>query len=115
MREICLPLPDVSESEHFGEACFRVGRRIFATCGVKDGVCRVVVQLESHHARRLLAEDPRFQPYSRQKDGIWTDASDIEDWDEVSALVLESYRLNGPDRPPTRAGSKIRKKTGKGS
>src|SRR5262245_49550702 len=63
MREICLSLPETSEGEHFGEASFRVGKRIFATCGEKDGVCRLVLQLEPEHARRLIASDPRFKPY----------------------------------------------------
>ena len=31
MREVCLSLPETVEGEHFGEACFRVGKRIFAT------------------------------------------------------------------------------------
>ena len=28
MREVCLSLPDTVEAEHFGEACFRVAKRI---------------------------------------------------------------------------------------
>jgi len=49
MREFCLSLPDTAESEHFGEACFRVGKRLFASCGEKDGVCRLVFHLEPEH------------------------------------------------------------------
>jgi predicted DNA-binding protein (MmcQ/YjbR family) len=96
MREICLSLPDAVEVEHFGEGCFRVGKRIFASCGEKHGVCRLVVQLEPAHARRLIASDRRFQPYARQANCVWSDAADVEDWSEVRALVLESYRLNAP-------------------
>lgn len=104
MREFCLSLPETDEAEHFGEACFRVGKRIFATCGEKHGVCRVVFQLEPRHARRLVASDPRFQPYARQKDGVWIDAADVEEWDEVRALVLESYQLRKVDARPSKKG-----------
>jgi len=38
MREICLSLPETVEADHFGESCFRVRKRIFASCGEKDGV-----------------------------------------------------------------------------
>jgi hypothetical protein len=37
MRAICLALPGSSEAVHFGEACFRVGKRIFASCGGEAG------------------------------------------------------------------------------
>ena len=111
MREVCLSLPDTVEAEHFGEACFRVAKRIFASCGEKDGVCRLVFQLEPEHASRLIASDPRFEPYARQKNCVWIDAADVEDWDEVRALVLESYRLNEPgNQPPRRARRRVRNK-----
>lgn len=110
MREICLSLPDTAEAKHFGEACFRVGKRMFATCGEKDGVCRLVFQLEPEHARRLVASDSRFGPYARQKNGVWIDAVDVKNWDEVRPLILESYRLNGLGRRPLK---KARKTTGK--
>ncbi len=111
MREVCLLLPETVEAEHFGEVCFRVGKRIFASCGDKAGVCRLVFQLEPEHASRLVASDPRFQPYARQEHCVWMDAAGVEDWDEVRALVLESYRLNAPSNPPPkRASATARKK-----
>ena len=111
MRELCLSLPNTVETEHFGEAYFRVGKRGFASCGEKDGVCRLVFQLEPAHARRLLASDSRFAPYARQKNCVWIDAGYVKDWDEVRSLVLESYRLNEPSsRPPRKARKTVRKK-----
>ena len=112
MREVCLSLPDTSEGVHFGEAFFRVGKRGFASCGEKKGICRIVVQLEPAHARRLVASDPRFEPYARQKNCVWIDAGKVEDWDEVRALVLESYRLNeAVNRSPKITRTTARKKT----
>jgi predicted DNA-binding protein (MmcQ/YjbR family) len=111
MREICLAFPETVEAEHFGEVCFRVGERIFASCGEKAGACRLVFQLEAEHASRLVASDPRFEPYMRQKHCVSMDAAGVEDWDEVRALVLESYRLNAPsDRPRKRASTRARNK-----
>jgi predicted DNA-binding protein (MmcQ/YjbR family) len=111
MREVCLSLPDSVESAHFGEACFRVGKRTFASCGEKEGVCRLVFQLEPEHARRLVASDARFEPYARQDDCVWMNAAQVKDWHEVRALALESYRLNHPrNRPAKRAGSAGRNK-----
>ena len=114
MREVCLSLPQTVEAEHFGEACFRVGKRIFASCGEKGGVCRLVFQLEPAHAQRLIASDGRFQPYARQAHCVWMDAASVEDWAEVRALVLESYRLNAPDdRGAKQASANARKKVKK--
>lgn len=104
MREFCLSLPETDEGEHFGEASFRVGNRIFATCGEKHDVCRVVLQLESGHARRLIASDPRFQPYPRLKDAVWIDAADVKEWDELRPLVLESYQLRKVVARPSKKG-----------
>jgi predicted DNA-binding protein (MmcQ/YjbR family) len=110
MRQVCLSLPDTVEAEHFGEVCFRVGKRIFASCGEKEGICRLVVQLEPDHVRRLVSSDPRFEPYARQKNCVRIDAAGIKDWDEVRPLVLESYRLNKESKRPAKAGPRARTK-----
>ena len=39
------------------------------------------------------------------------DAADVQDWDQVRALVLESYRLNAPgSRPQKRPNASVTKK-----
>ena len=106
MRKICLSLPDTVEADHFGESLFRVRKKGFASCGEKDGVCRLVFQLTADHARRLLATDDRFEPYARAKDCVWMDAANVTDWDEVRALVLESYELNAANG---REGPRVRR------
>lgn len=113
MRDICLSLPDTDEKLSRGEPHFRVGGKIFASCGEKDGICRIVVQLEPEHASALVASDPRFEPYPRQKHCVSMNAAGVEDWDEVRALVLESYQLNAPGkRRPGGAPARSRKKAG---
>ena len=68
VRRICLSFPDTSEADHFGDVCFRAGKKMFASCGSKDDRRVLVVQLESLHAATLVESDPRFQPYKLQKD-----------------------------------------------
>src|SRR5262245_54351315 len=96
MRAMCLSLPATVEAEHFGEACFRVGKRLFASCSETDAVCRLVSQRVPGHANQLVASGPRFAPYARQKNCVCMDAASVENWAEVRALVVESYRLNAP-------------------
>jgi predicted DNA-binding protein (MmcQ/YjbR family) len=113
MREICLSLPDADEKTSWGEPHFRVGGKIFASCGEKDGICRIVVQLEPEHASAIVESDPRVQPYPRAKHCVSIDAADVSNWDEVRALVLESYELNAPKKSgPKRTPARSRKKTG---
>jgi predicted DNA-binding protein (MmcQ/YjbR family) len=100
MRSVCLSLPGAAEKAHYGETCFAGYGKMFASCGEKSGVGRIVVQLEKEHARRLVASNPRFAPYLRQKNCVWIHVADIDDWDQIRSLVLESYRLNVPDAAP---------------
>jgi len=95
MRRFCLALPGVVEEAHYGEACFAAGTKMFASCGEKNGVGRIVVQLEPDHARRLVAANPRFAHYVRQKYCVWIQVADVDDWDQIKQLVMESYRLGG--------------------
>ena len=107
MREICLSLPDSREGEHFGQSAFRAGGRMFASCGFKDGTCRIVVQLEAARVKRLLSSDPRFRRYPLAPNCVELAAEDVRSWSEVRDLVRESYRLNVPakarPRRPARA------------
>lgn len=104
VHTFCLSLPDTSEGTHYGDVVFRVKKKIFASCGEELGTCRIVVQLEPEHAARIVEADPRCERYTRAKDCVSMDVTDVKDWDEVRSLLLESYRLNEPTQPrsPTR-------------
>jgi predicted DNA-binding protein (MmcQ/YjbR family) len=110
MRALCKALPGVLESPHFGERCFWVGKKLFASCGEKKGVCRVVVQLEPAHAERLVSTDPSFSWYGNQKNCVVIAGAALKNWSEVRRLVLESYRLNSPDEARPRKKSPAAKK-----
>src|SRR5262249_35564681 len=73
MREICLSLPGTAETVHFGESCFRVGKKIFASCGEKTGVYRLVFQLEPQRASWLVDSDPDSSAtHGRRTASRWT-------------------------------------------
>jgi predicted DNA-binding protein (MmcQ/YjbR family) len=97
MRRICLALPETTETPTWGEPHFRVRGKIFAGCGNHGGVITIGFKLEREHADEAI-RDPRFTraPYVGQHGWISMDAKGVRDWDEVRALVLESYRLIAP-------------------
>jgi len=97
MRRICLALPETTETPTWGEPHFRVRGKIFAGCGDHGGVITIGLKLEREHADAAI-RDPRFTraPYVGQHGWISMDAKGVRDWDEVRALVLESYRLIAP-------------------
>jgi predicted DNA-binding protein (MmcQ/YjbR family) len=97
MRRICLSLPETTETPTWGEPHFRVRGKIFAGCGNHGGVTTIGFKLEREHADAAI-RDPRFTraPYVGQHGWISMDAKGVRDWEEVRALVLESYRLIAP-------------------
>ena len=96
MREICLSFPDTREGDHFGETAFYVKDKLFASCGEKHGVCEIVFGLEPDHAAALVANDPRFKPYPRDKRGVILEAAKVKSWSELEPLIRESYELRKP-------------------
>jgi predicted DNA-binding protein (MmcQ/YjbR family) len=108
MRELCRTLPDASERPHFGESIFYVGKKGFASCGEKDGVCRFVFQLEPAHTEELLRTDKRLKRYPYAKQCLVLDAADAKSWTEVKALVLESYHLIASLAPAVKPATKKR-------
>jgi len=98
MRQICLSLPNTSEGSHFGQRAFKVGKKMFATCGDRRGEWEVVVQLTPAHARSIVRSDPRFKSYPRAPHCVLFEAAGVMDWGKVRDLVQESYRLNAPSK-----------------
>ena len=103
MREICLALPDTKETLTWGQPHFRVGEKIFAGCGDEKGKTVLGFKLEMDHADAII-QDPRFwrAPYVGHKGWVSMDASGVEDWNEVRALVQESFRLIAPSKTVAR-------------
>ncbi len=101
LRAICMALPEATEGQGVGDPTFRVKDKIFAMqhpmenrpsmwCKAPRGLQEVLVN----------AEPERFfvPPYVGQHGwvGMWLD---IEiDWEHVSELVEQSYRMTAPRR-----------------
>jgi predicted DNA-binding protein (MmcQ/YjbR family) len=100
ISDICLSLPDTKLTMPWGAPHFRVGEKIFCGYGGKKGQPTIDLKLEMEHADILVHSDPRFTsaPYVGHKGWVSMDAKAIKDWDEVRALVLESYRLIAPKK-----------------
>lgn len=99
MREICLSLPDTKMTMTWGEPHFRVGEKIFAGCGSKDGSPSVGFKLTLFHQASVI-ERPEFSiaAYVGKHGWVSMDASGKIDWTEVRSMVLESYGLIAPRR-----------------
>src|SRR5262249_47056163 len=103
MRDICLALPDTKETLTWGEPHFRVGEKIFAGCGDAKGRSVIGFKLEMARAAAGV-QDPRFgrAPSVGHRGWVSMDAAAVDDWNEVRALVHESYRLIAPRRTVAR-------------
>lgn len=98
-REICLGLPDTKETMTWGKPHFRVGEKIFAGCGEENGKPVIGFKLEMEHAAAII-RDPRFwrAPYVGHKGWVSMDAGSVKNWDEVQAMIIESFCLIAPKR-----------------
>jgi predicted DNA-binding protein (MmcQ/YjbR family) len=95
MRKICAALPNTTEGAHFGKSAFKVGGKMFATCGNEGAHTVVVLTLAPDHMKELLATGAPYSRYARAPAiSIQIDAS--TDWKEVGRLVVESHSLCAP-------------------
>ena len=94
---LCLALPDTKLTMTWGSPHFRVVDKIFCGFGAEDGKQVMGVKLELSHARAII-KDPRFWPakYVGKHGWVSMDVSRRKSWDEVNALIRESYELIAP-------------------
>jgi hypothetical protein len=104
VRRICLAFPEAREKEAWGDPTWRVRDKIF------------VMQKGNYHAARpslwmkapegmqgvlVEAAPERFfvPPYVGKNGwiGLWMD-TDAVDWEELTALARDSYRLTAPKK-----------------
>ena len=100
MREVCLALPDASEGLHYGEIVFKVGAKMFASCGAKSGAREIVFRIDPKATEALLAANGAFTRYPFEKSALRIKASDVTDWDELRGYVEESYRREATPAKP---------------
>ena len=98
MTAICLAFPGAQVEIKWGKPHFVVAEKIFASCGEADGRASLGMKLEKPHAADLIARDRRFKPapYVGKHGWVEMDVSGPVDWEQVRALVAESYALIAP-------------------
>jgi hypothetical protein len=98
LRTICLALPEAIEKTTWEIPTFRVRDKIFAMahdpgtvwCKAPRGVQTILVE---------AAPDRFFvPPYVGHKGWIGFRLDATTDWDEVTALILRSYRMTAPKK-----------------
>jgi predicted DNA-binding protein (MmcQ/YjbR family) len=90
---ILLRLPETARGTRFGSPTWQVGTKTFATAHYYT--LRLKLSFWVGPARqKQLKQDKRFaiSPYTGHNGWIDLDAEDKQDWSEITALALESYR-----------------------
>jgi predicted DNA-binding protein (MmcQ/YjbR family) len=101
VRAICLSLPEATEQETWGGPTFRVRAKIFAMPRRDDGRLSVWCKAPAGAQALLIAADPaRFfsPPYVGPKGWIGVRLDRDVDWDELTDLITDSYRMTAPKR-----------------
>jgi hypothetical protein len=106
LRKKCLALPEAHEVEAWGAPTFRVKNKLFAMYASKEnhhgwGRNAVWIKATGHNQSLMIAAHPdRFfkPPYVGPSGwvGVWLDAN--TDWDEVTSLLEDGYRLIAPKK-----------------
>ncbi|HRI63106.1 MAG TPA: MmcQ/YjbR family DNA-binding protein [Polyangium sp.] len=97
-RQICLELPESTEVEAWGHPTFRVKDKIFASAGAMNGEWTLGMKTTHEMQAGLVATDPRFTvaAYVGKHGWVSMRVDDDIDWNQVRALVVESYRMIAP-------------------
>ena len=104
LRKVCFSLPEVTEKEAWGEPTFRVRDKLFAMFATDhhhDGNIAVWCKAAMGMQEVLIDADPeRFfnPPYVGPKGWIGIRLDGKVDWDEVHALLAESWRMIAPPK-----------------
>ena len=102
VRKICMALPEAVEKPFGGHTspAFRVREKIFVFC-YQEGRAGISVKGAPGAQQALVSSEPdRFfvPPYSGPKGWIGAYLDVAQDWDEITELIEESYRLVAPKR-----------------
>ena len=101
VRALCLALPEASEQITWGHPTYRVREKMFAASGGGTGRIAVTVKAPRGAQEVLVAYDADryFVPAYVGKAGwvgVFVDRR--PDWDQVAALIEQSYRLVAPKK-----------------
>ena len=90
---ILLPLPATTRGTRFGSPTWQAGTKVFATAHYFTGRLKLSFWVGPTR-QRALKKDKRFEvsQYTGHNGWIDLDVEDEQDWPEITALALESYR-----------------------
>jgi predicted DNA-binding protein (MmcQ/YjbR family) len=90
---ILLRLPETERGTRFGMPTWQAGSKVFATTHYYTGRLKLSFWVGAARQKALI-KDKRFEvsQYTGHYGWIDLDVEDERDWDEIGALVLESYR-----------------------
>jgi hypothetical protein len=94
LRNICLELPETSEATQFGSPCFKAGKKTFCNLHHYDGKTELQAWVGADRQTALTSFDERYRipAYIGHNGWISFDLSGKPSWQEVEALIRESYR-----------------------
>ncbi|MCU1623040.1 MAG: hypothetical protein JWL79_1885 [Frankiales bacterium] len=98
LRRIALSLPEAEEVETWGQASFRVRRRMFCILGSDGGHASLKATVETQ--AELIAADPAVYdvaPYVGRHGWVRLDVA-LADTGEVAELLEDAWRLTAPKR-----------------
>ena len=103
LRAICLPLPEAAETGGVGSPSFKVRGKIFAMRHSLHDVARWSVWFKAAPGLQeaLVGTAPeRFfrPPYVGHRGWVGAYLDVDQDWEELSDLIEESYRMTAPKR-----------------
>jgi predicted DNA-binding protein (MmcQ/YjbR family) len=93
LRTLCLALPETSEGKSFGNPVWKAGKKTFCQASRYGGRLALLFWVGPEQ-QDLLSLDERFEvpAYLGHNGWIALDAERGVDWQEVGALVMDSYR-----------------------
>jgi hypothetical protein len=104
LRKLCLSLPEATEKEAWGTPTFRVRDKLFAMFNDDHhGDGRIAVWCKAALGMQEIlidADGERFfrPPYVGPKGWIGIVLTGAVDWDEVHALLADSWRMTAPPK-----------------
>jgi predicted DNA-binding protein (MmcQ/YjbR family) len=106
IREYCLSFLDATENMQWGDdLCFKIGGKIFTIMGLDNP--RLCFKCTPEIFAELIErEDIHPAPYVGRYKWVMLDRLDAMRWDELQALIRQSYEMvaaKAPKGPPKKA------------
>jgi predicted DNA-binding protein (MmcQ/YjbR family) len=107
VREYCLSFPLAAENMQWGDdLCFKIAGKIFAIVSLDDA--RLCFKCTPETFSELIErEDIRPAPYVGRYKWVMLERLDAVRWDELRALIRQSYEMVAAKAPTKKARKKL--------